>query len=96
MTWRQMSGVGVRRVVHHLFKREREPLADYPQNTGYFANLAEFGRKPASDSAQIQKIDDSTEFRNLPYHSLLIPYHSLGEFYNRTAPSHSLGESNKW
>ena len=27
----------------------------YPQNTRYFASLAEFGRKPASDSAQIPK-----------------------------------------
>ena len=24
----------------------------YPQNTGYFADLADFGPKPASDSAQ--------------------------------------------
>ena len=27
-------------------------LQVYPQNTGYFADLADFGPKPASDSAQ--------------------------------------------
>ena len=38
--------------VHGLMVQQH---GKYPQNTGYFANLAEFGRKPASDSAQIPK-----------------------------------------